>query len=63
LRHTVYQTNPPALDYVIAGMKTMAPDVLVPAHCTGWNAQQRLAAALTAAFVPNAVGISSTLAP
>jgi len=40
----------------------MAPDVLVPAHCTGWKAQHRLAAALPSAFVPNAVGTSFTLA-
>jgi 7,8-dihydropterin-6-yl-methyl-4-(beta-D-ribofuranosyl)aminobenzene 5'-phosphate synthase len=38
----------------------MAPDVLVPAHCTGWKAQHRLAAALPEAFVPNAVGTSFT---
>ncbi len=33
-----------------------APAVLVPAHCTSWMAQQALAAALPAAFRPNAVG-------
>jgi hypothetical protein len=33
----------------------------VPAHCTGWRAQHRLAAALPAAFVPNAVGTSFVL--
>jgi 7,8-dihydropterin-6-yl-methyl-4-(beta-D-ribofuranosyl)aminobenzene 5'-phosphate synthase len=34
----------------------MAPDLIVPAHCTGWRAQHRFAAALPDAFVPNAVG-------
>jgi 7,8-dihydropterin-6-yl-methyl-4-(beta-D-ribofuranosyl)aminobenzene 5'-phosphate synthase len=35
--------------------------VIVPAHCTGWRAQHRLAAALPEAFVPNAVGTSFVL--
>jgi len=39
----------------------LAPDVLVPAHCTGWKAPHRLAAALPSAFIPNAVGTSFTL--
>jgi 7,8-dihydropterin-6-yl-methyl-4-(beta-D-ribofuranosyl)aminobenzene 5'-phosphate synthase len=34
----------------------------VPAHCTGWRAQHRLASALPEAFVPNAVGTSFVLA-
>ena len=37
------------------------PDLVVPAHCTGWRAQHRLAAALPDAFVPNAVGTSFVL--
>jgi 7,8-dihydropterin-6-yl-methyl-4-(beta-D-ribofuranosyl)aminobenzene 5'-phosphate synthase len=40
----------------------MGPDVIVPAHCTGWRAQHRLAAELPDAFVPNAVGTSVTVA-
>jgi 7,8-dihydropterin-6-yl-methyl-4-(beta-D-ribofuranosyl)aminobenzene 5'-phosphate synthase len=35
---------------------------VVPAHCTGWRAQHRLAAELPEAFVPNAVGTTITLA-
>jgi 7,8-dihydropterin-6-yl-methyl-4-(beta-D-ribofuranosyl)aminobenzene 5'-phosphate synthase len=38
------------------------PSVVVPAHCTGWRAQHRLAATLPDAFVPNAVGTSFVLA-
>ncbi len=36
------------------------PDVIVPAHCTGWKAQHRIAAALPDAFIPNSVGTTYT---
>ena len=52
----------PIIEPTVATFTDMAPDVLVPAHCTGWKAQHRLAAALPAAFVPNAVGTSFALA-
>jgi 7,8-dihydropterin-6-yl-methyl-4-(beta-D-ribofuranosyl)aminobenzene 5'-phosphate synthase len=52
----------PIIEPTVAAFTDMAPDVLVPAHCTGWKAQHRLAAALPAAFVPNAVGTSFALA-
>jgi 7,8-dihydropterin-6-yl-methyl-4-(beta-D-ribofuranosyl)aminobenzene 5'-phosphate synthase len=52
----------PVIEPTVAAFADMAPDVLVPAHCTGWKAQHRLAAALPSAFVPNAVGTSFTLA-
>jgi 7,8-dihydropterin-6-yl-methyl-4-(beta-D-ribofuranosyl)aminobenzene 5'-phosphate synthase len=52
----------PIIEPTVAAFTDMAPDVLVPAHCTGWKAQHRLAAALPSAFVPNAVGTSFTLA-
>jgi 7,8-dihydropterin-6-yl-methyl-4-(beta-D-ribofuranosyl)aminobenzene 5'-phosphate synthase len=40
----------------IAALAAEAPGVVVPAHCTAWNAQHALAAALPDAFRPNAVG-------
>ncbi len=46
----------------VAALAAMAPELIVPAHCTGWKAQLRLAAALPDAFVPNAVGTSFVLA-
>jgi 7,8-dihydropterin-6-yl-methyl-4-(beta-D-ribofuranosyl)aminobenzene 5'-phosphate synthase len=52
----------PIIEPTVAAFTDMAPDLLVPAHCTGWKAQHRLAAALPGAFVPNAVGTSFTLA-
>ncbi|MGP4056386.1 MBL fold metallo-hydrolase [Mycobacterium sp. 4D054] len=48
----------PIIEPTVAAFTDMAPDLLVPAHCTGWKAQHRLAAA----FVPNAVGTSYALA-
>jgi 7,8-dihydropterin-6-yl-methyl-4-(beta-D-ribofuranosyl)aminobenzene 5'-phosphate synthase len=45
----------------VAAFAELAPALLVPAHCTGWRAQHRLAAALPDSFVPNAVGTSFTL--
>jgi 7,8-dihydropterin-6-yl-methyl-4-(beta-D-ribofuranosyl)aminobenzene 5'-phosphate synthase len=50
----------PVIEPTVAAFAAMTPEVLVPAHCTGWKAQHRLAAALPEAFVPNAVGTSFT---
>lgn len=46
----------PVVPATVAALAALAPAVLVPAHCTSWAAQQALAAALPAAFHPNAVG-------
>ncbi len=40
----------------IAALAAESPQVVVPAHCTGWKAQHALAAGLPDAFTPNAVG-------
>jgi 7,8-dihydropterin-6-yl-methyl-4-(beta-D-ribofuranosyl)aminobenzene 5'-phosphate synthase len=40
----------------VAFLAAEAPDVLVPAHCTGWKAQNALAAGIPTAFRPNSVG-------
>jgi 7,8-dihydropterin-6-yl-methyl-4-(beta-D-ribofuranosyl)aminobenzene 5'-phosphate synthase len=50
------------IEPTVAVFERLAPDVLVPAHCTGWKAQNRFASALPDAFVPNAVGTSYTFA-
>jgi 7,8-dihydropterin-6-yl-methyl-4-(beta-D-ribofuranosyl)aminobenzene 5'-phosphate synthase len=52
----------PIIDPTVTALRSMAPAVVVPAHCTGWRAQHRLAAELPDAFVPNAVGTSVTVA-
>ena len=51
----------PVIEPTVAALHDLAPDVIVPAHCTGWRAQHRLAAALPDAFIPNAVGTSFVL--
>ena len=40
----------------VAALAAESPQVVVPAHCTGWKAQHALAAGLPDAFTPNAVG-------
>lgn len=52
----------PVIDPTVDALVDLGPDLLVPAHCTGWKAQHRLAAALPDAFVPGAVGTAFTLA-
>ncbi len=37
-------------------LAALAPDVLVPCHCTGWRATHRLAARFPDAFIPSSVG-------
>jgi 7,8-dihydropterin-6-yl-methyl-4-(beta-D-ribofuranosyl)aminobenzene 5'-phosphate synthase len=52
----------PVIEPTVNALRAMAPAVIVPAHCTGWRAQHRLASELPDAFVPNAVGSSFTIA-
>ncbi len=44
------------IEPTVAALAELAPDVVVPAHCTGWRAQMRLAQELGDAFVPGAAG-------
>lgn len=46
----------PLIPQVCADLGAMHPQVVVPAHCTGWRAQHALAAHFGDAFVPNSVG-------
>jgi 7,8-dihydropterin-6-yl-methyl-4-(beta-D-ribofuranosyl)aminobenzene 5'-phosphate synthase len=52
----------PIIAPTVDALAAMTPDLVVPAHCTGWKATHRLAATLPTAFVPNAVGTRYTLA-
>jgi 7,8-dihydropterin-6-yl-methyl-4-(beta-D-ribofuranosyl)aminobenzene 5'-phosphate synthase len=52
----------PVIEPTVRALEALAPEVLVPAHCTGWKAQHRLAAAMPDAFIPNAVGTTFTIA-
>lgn len=46
----------PVIPRVIDELRTLAPDVLLPGHCTGWKAQHAIAAAMPEAYVQNSVG-------
>jgi 7,8-dihydropterin-6-yl-methyl-4-(beta-D-ribofuranosyl)aminobenzene 5'-phosphate synthase len=46
----------PIIEDTIAAIKEMGPKVLVPMHCTGWNAIRRYSDAFPASFVLNSVG-------
>jgi 7,8-dihydropterin-6-yl-methyl-4-(beta-D-ribofuranosyl)aminobenzene 5'-phosphate synthase len=56
----------PAFEPIIAptvdALTALAPELVVPGHCTGWRAQHALAAALPAAFVPGSSGSTYRLA-
>jgi 7,8-dihydropterin-6-yl-methyl-4-(beta-D-ribofuranosyl)aminobenzene 5'-phosphate synthase len=46
----------PLIPRVLDDLAEMSPQVLVPAHCTGWRAQHAMSRRFGEAFVPNAVG-------
>jgi 7,8-dihydropterin-6-yl-methyl-4-(beta-D-ribofuranosyl)aminobenzene 5'-phosphate synthase len=52
----------PILGDTVAALADIAPDVLVPAHCTGWKATHALAARMPDAFIQSAVGTTFALA-
>jgi 7,8-dihydropterin-6-yl-methyl-4-(beta-D-ribofuranosyl)aminobenzene 5'-phosphate synthase len=52
----------PVIPPTVAALTELAPDLLVPGHCTGWRAQHALAAALPDAWVAGSSGTSYTLA-
>jgi 7,8-dihydropterin-6-yl-methyl-4-(beta-D-ribofuranosyl)aminobenzene 5'-phosphate synthase len=51
----------PLIPRVLTDLAELNPDVLVPAHCTGWRAQHALAARFPDAFIPSSVGTSLCL--
>lgn len=52
----------PVIDPTVAALTELAPELIVPGHCTGWRAQHALAAALPGAWVQTSVGTTYTLA-
>jgi 7,8-dihydropterin-6-yl-methyl-4-(beta-D-ribofuranosyl)aminobenzene 5'-phosphate synthase len=52
----------PVIPPTIVALTELAPDVVVPAHCTGWRAQHALAAALPDAWLPGSSGSTYRLA-
>ena len=46
----------PIIPMTCSALQELRPEVIVPAHCTGWRATHALAAALPDAFIQNSVG-------
>lgn len=46
----------PLIPRVLDDLAELTPQVLVPAHCTGWRAQHAMRARFGDAFVPNSIG-------
>jgi 7,8-dihydropterin-6-yl-methyl-4-(beta-D-ribofuranosyl)aminobenzene 5'-phosphate synthase len=51
----------PVIAPTVAALTELAPELIVPGHCTGWRAQHTLAATLPNAWVQNSVGTAYTL--
>jgi len=46
----------PIIGDTVSALAELGPDVIVPAHCTGWKATHAIARHLPAAFIQNSVG-------
>ena len=51
----------PIIPHTVEALRQFNPAVVVPAHCTGWRATQRIAQALPEAYTPNSVGTTFKL--
>ena len=51
----------PIIPPTVAALVELAPEMLVPGHCSGWRAQHALAAALPDAWVSSSSGSRYTL--
>ena len=60
-----FHLNGPLFEPIIAAtcdsLADLAPDVIVPAHCTGWKATHALAARFPESFIQNSVGTTFEL--
>ena len=46
----------PIINDTVSALEQLAPDVMVPAHCTGWKATHAIARRLPGAYIQNSVG-------
>jgi 7,8-dihydropterin-6-yl-methyl-4-(beta-D-ribofuranosyl)aminobenzene 5'-phosphate synthase len=55
----------PIIGDTVSALEKLAPDVIVPAHCTGWKATHAISGALPGSFIQNSVGttLQFTAAP
>ncbi len=51
----------PLIPRVLDDLAELSPDVIVPAHCTGWRASHAIAARFPNAYIPNSVGTRFTI--
>jgi 7,8-dihydropterin-6-yl-methyl-4-(beta-D-ribofuranosyl)aminobenzene 5'-phosphate synthase len=51
----------PIIEKTIEALKKMAPQVIMPMHCTGWKAIQRFSEEFPSSFALNSVGSKITL--
>jgi 7,8-dihydropterin-6-yl-methyl-4-(beta-D-ribofuranosyl)aminobenzene 5'-phosphate synthase len=51
----------PVIPDTVEALAQLEPDVIVPAHCTGWRASRAIADRLPDAFIPNSVGTTFAL--
>ena len=51
----------PIIETTCEALAELAPEVVVPSHCTGWKATHALAARLPGAFIQNSVGTTFEL--
>ncbi len=51
----------PTIGPTCDALAALRPQVLVPAHCTGWRAVHSIAARLPDAFIQNSVGTTYVL--
>ena len=59
--HLTGKVYAPIIGRVVEAIAALDPAVIVPAHCTGWDAQLALAQRLPEALTPNAVGATFEL--
>ncbi len=51
----------PIIPQTVEALQQINPAVIVPAHCTGWRATQRIAQTMPEAYTPNSVGTTFAL--
>lgn len=51
----------PLIESTLSELKQLSPDLVMPMHCTGWNAIQRLQDAFPESFVLSSVGTKLVL--
>ena len=51
----------PIIGDTVSALEKLAPDVIVPAHCTGWKATHAIARDLPGSFIQNSVGTTIQL--